>query len=67
MRLQETRNLEGVLAMLPHAQGQRLRTLEEQEGIEGTQRRSEIAQQLQPDLEHESDVSCARHVAKGIP
>ena len=37
---------QGVLAMALHPQGQRLKALEQQKGVEGTKRRAEVAQTL---------------------
>ena len=41
--LQEVRDLDGVLVMLAEPQGQRLEALQKLEGVEGRERRADVA------------------------
>ena len=51
--LEPLRNRERVLRVPLHAQAQRLQALQEQERVERRDRRADVAQVLQPALEHE--------------
>ena len=67
MLLQVPRDLQRVLAMLALAQRQRLQPLQEQERVERTEARPDVAQQLHPRLDDERHVAQAGEVAEHLP
>src|SRR4030042_5836596 len=67
MRLQELGNMEGILTVFLDPQREGLQSLEEEKGIEGTQRCAQITEQLHSDLDNEGHVPQPREIPKGVP
>ena len=67
MFLQPLRKEEGVFALLADTKGQCFKSLQEEEGIEGTGAQADVPHSLNPCLDYERHVAHPRHVFQGVP